>query len=227
MKRLLALVLCLVTCLVTFLCASSFDVLGQRNLTTKEKGIFALLRSPVEVSDGRYRLPEEAVQTGENYLSSLETPLTDIQIFAIMDYASKAINVISTSGTGDLTKWPEGSKNSFLENIDGIAQQLGLRARRTNNGAIEIYEPGTGTVITRQDRLVLMGDVNDDGKVNKGDLTLLLQYFAAFDFSEMKPSVEIGPGADVNGDGKIDTADLIRLVNQLKISGSELPFIGF
>jgi subtilisin family serine protease len=56
-------------------------------------------------------------------------------------------------------------------------------------------------------RIKLMGDINDDGKVDIKDLTLLIKAFGSY------PShPRWNPDADLNGDGKVDIKDLIKLL---------------
>ena len=57
----------------------------------------------------------------------------------------------------------------------------------------------------------ILGDVNNDGKVDIGDVVRLRQYFAEFDYDTLKAPFEIGAGADINGDQEINLADLVQL----------------
>ena len=54
-------------------------------------------------------------------------------------------------------------------------------------------------------KIILYGDINGDGKVNRSDLVRLTKYFAGYD-------VQIDETAsDVTGDGKVNRSDLVRL----------------
>jgi hypothetical protein len=56
-------------------------------------------------------------------------------------------------------------------------------------------------------RIKLMGDVNDDGKVDITDLVLLIKAFGSY---PGRP--RWNPNTDLNGDGKVDIIDLILLI---------------
>ena len=54
----------------------------------------------------------------------------------------------------------------------------------------------------------LLGDVNNDGKVNTADSTEVLR--SAAELATL--SEEAADSADVNGDGKVDTSDAVRIL---------------
>ena len=57
----------------------------------------------------------------------------------------------------------------------------------------------------------ILGDVNDDGKVDSRDVIMLRQYFAGFDYDSKKAPFEVGAGADMDLDGSVQLSDLVQL----------------
>jgi len=63
--------------------------------------------------------------------------------------------------------------------------------------------------------LYLFGDVNDDGKVNLGDLVFLINYL--YKYGPAPNPLEVG---DVNSDGTVSVGDIVYLINYLFYGGS-------
>ncbi|HNR97837.1 MAG TPA: hypothetical protein PKX48_04065 [Planctomycetota bacterium] len=72
------------------------------------------------------------------------------------------------------------------------------------------FEAGPDTVTAGGDIYILMGNVNDDDKVNIADAVALLQYL----FAAGKPPV-CAKAADTNDDNKLDIADAIKILGYL------------
>ncbi|WP_405354973.1 dockerin type I domain-containing protein, partial [Ruminococcus sp.] len=62
-----------------------------------------------------------------------------------------------------------------------------------------------------QEETVLVGDVNNDGKVTVADVTYLQMYLAGNSSVVIKNT----KAADANGDGKIDVADVTKIQTML------------
>lgn len=55
----------------------------------------------------------------------------------------------------------------------------------------------------------ILGDINNDGKLNNKDLTRLFQYLSDWDVEVKEVAL------DINGDGKVNNKDLTRLFQYL------------
>ena len=155
MRKVMALVLCAVMVLSVLSLAVS-----ARTLTDGEKSIFTELRSTATAADGGFKIPEETVKQGENYLAGTDTALTDDQVKAILGYIADAKKAVTESGTGVASKWTRETKDRIFADIKAAAEVLRLSARKDSADAIEIFDPNTGTVIVKQDHLVKVTGLN-------------------------------------------------------------------
>ena len=155
MRKVMALVLCAVMVLSVLSLAVS-----ARTLTDGEKSIFTELRSTATAADGGFKLPEETIKQGENYLAGTSTPLTDEQVKKILDFIADAKKAVTESGTGVASKWTKETKDRIFADVKDAAEVLNLSARKDNDAAIEIFSPTDGAVIVKQDHLVKVTGLN-------------------------------------------------------------------
>ena len=101
---------------------------GARTLTAEEKALFQQFRDTVAVSDGSFRLPEEVIVQGENWLMQQDFEVTAEQIAIIKAEFVAAQGVVKTADTGKPIKWTAAEKDAVLLHIDNAAKQVGLRA---------------------------------------------------------------------------------------------------
>ncbi|MCD7769155.1 MAG: dockerin type I domain-containing protein, partial [Oscillospiraceae bacterium] len=83
--------------------------------------------------------------------------------------------------------------------------EITKEATESEAGVITYTCTNCGASYTENYYLYVLGDVNDDGKVNTRDIILVSQYLAGL------VELSIQDAADVNGDGKINTRDLILI----------------
>lgn len=87
---------------------------------------------------------------------------------------------------------------------------------------LDIVNPTTGTEYEYKYKIVLLkyeqkeikytlGDVNNDGNINKDDLQMIQDYI----MGKVSLTVQQYKAADLNGDGQVNSADYVRLKNQL------------
>ena len=123
MKKVLTFVLAIV-----MVVALATMTAGARTLTAEEKALFQQFRDKVAVSDGAFRLPEEVLVQGENWLMQQDFQLTAEQIAIIKAEFVAAQNVVREANTGKPINWTQAQKDAVLFHIDNAAQQVGLRA---------------------------------------------------------------------------------------------------
>ena len=123
MKKVLTFVLAIV-----MVVALATMTAGARTLTAEEKALFQQFRDKVAVSDGAFRLPEEVLVQGENWLMQQDFQLTAEQIAIIKAEFVAAQNVVRDADTGKPINWTQAQKDAVLSHIDNAAQQVGLRA---------------------------------------------------------------------------------------------------
>lgn len=87
---------------------------------------------------------------------------------------------------------------------------------------LDIVNPTTGTAYEYKYKIVLLkyeqkeikytlGDVNNDGNINKDDLQMIQDYM----MGKIPLTVQQYKAADIDGDGQVTSADYVRLKNQL------------
>lgn len=87
---------------------------------------------------------------------------------------------------------------------------------------LDIINPTTGTSYEYKYKIVLLkyeqkeikytlGDVNNDGNINKDDLQMIQDYM----MGKVSLTVQQYKAADLDGDGQVTSADYVRLKNQL------------
>ena len=96
--------------------------------------------------------------------------------------------------------------------------QVTFQAKAAGNTAISLYEDSVGTNGYRGDAIVksvviekpayVLGDVNEDGKVNMTDVNRLFRYTTRKEISLTEAQLA---AADVTGDGKVNITDVNRL----------------
>lgn len=123
MKKVLTFVLAIV-----MVVALATMTAGARTLTAEEKALFQQFRDKVAVSDGAFRLPEEVLVQGENWLMQQDFQLTAEQIAIIKAEFVAAQNVVREANTGKPVNWTQAQKDAVLLHIDNAAKQVGLRA---------------------------------------------------------------------------------------------------
>ncbi len=70
----------------------------------------------------------------------------------------------------------------------------------------------TSTKVNDKYTIVVLGDINGDGKIDTADLLNIQKHLLSI--SKITNSIKI-KSADINGDGKIDTADLLKIQKKL------------
>ena len=104
---------------------------------------------------------------------------------------SQTVNPASAEGTYNLTfhlPHTGGKIGNYTVNVSAV------------------YE-GQQATDSRTFEVILLGDVNDDGKVELADLMLVIKYYGT-----TPSSPDWYPDADVNGDGKVELADLMLVI---------------
>lgn len=101
---------------------------------------------------------------------------------------------------------------------EGEFLRVTFQAKATGNTAISLYEDSVGADGYRGDAIVksvviekpayVLGDVNEDGKVNMTDVNRLFRYTTRKEISLTEAQLA---AADVTGDGKVNITDVNRL----------------
>lgn len=148
MKKLMALVLAVVLVVAVLpMCVSA------RTLTAEEKALFDALKEHIAVKDGEFVLPADVIAQGENYVASLQNPLTANQIAKIEAEVKAAKAEVKKAGTGVASAWSKETKAAVLANIDNAAQAINCSAVVNAKGDIEVKD-AAGAVIVANDELV-------------------------------------------------------------------------
>lgn len=108
-----------------------------------------------------------------------------------------------TSGTNIVCE-----PNMTVENIKKVAKDAVFKS---GNEAKTTGNVGTGWTITSGGKtytVIVLGDINGDGKVNTGDTLAMSQHIEAF---KKVTNTNYLKAADVNGDGKVNTGDSLAL----------------
>lgn len=104
--------------------------------------------------------------------------------------------------------------------MDGASTRyLNLKSEKI---VLDIINPTTGTTYEYKYKIVLLkyeqkeikytlGDVNNDGNINKDDLQMIQDYM----MGKIPLTVQQYKAADIDGDGQVTSADYVRLKNQL------------
>ena len=97
-----------------------------------------------------------------------------------------------------------------MKAIKFLTIALALTAMQTVQAADNLNGKNNGTTIVQPTtEYYYVGDLNDDGKVNTLDLTLLQRYVNKWDGAENNVKNDLA--ADVNNDGKVNSLDLTIL----------------
>ena len=101
---------------------------------------------------------------------------------------------------------------------EGEFLRVTFQAKATGSTAISLYEDSVGADGYRGDAIVksvviekpayVLGDVNEDGKVNMTDVNRLFRYTTRKEISLTEAQLA---AADVTGDGKVNITDVNRL----------------
>ncbi|MBR7165957.1 MAG: hypothetical protein IKD18_06730 [Clostridia bacterium] len=148
MKRLMALVLAFMLVIAVLpMCVSA------RTLTAEEKALFDTLKEHVAVKDGEFVLPADVIAQGENYVASLQNPLTPDQIAAIKAEVKAAQAEVKTADTGLASKWSQATRNAILGHIDNAAKVINCNATANAKGGIDVKD-ATGAIVVTNDKLI-------------------------------------------------------------------------
>jgi len=93
------------------------------------------------------------------------------------------------------------------EEVSGMHSELGLLKSRLDESKTEIARLEKENAGLR-DRLVVLGDINGDGKADVSDALLVLEKLLS------GADVAYTPGADANRDGKVDVGDVLLILNK-------------
>lgn len=138
--------------------------------------------------------------------STFETLLSESTEYVItLDYTYTVDGVENTGYASTLINaYCDHSTTELVDAIEATTTSLGYTGDVTCTTCHDIIEEGK--II---DILYIPGDINNDGKVDNKDTTVLMKYFAGWD-------VDVNYNAlDVNEDGVINTKDTTRLMQYI------------
>ncbi|MBR3836869.1 MAG: hypothetical protein IKJ74_01875 [Clostridia bacterium] len=148
MKKLMALVLAVMLVVAVLpMCVSA------RTLTAEEKALFDTLKEHVAVKDGEFVIPADVIAQGENYVASLQNPLTPDQISKIKAEVQAAQAEVKKANTGVVSNWSESTRNAILNHIDNAAEAINCNATANAKGGIDVKD-ATGATIVTNDKLI-------------------------------------------------------------------------
>ena len=143
MKKLIAVLLA-----VLFVAALLPMSVSARNMTTEEKELFAYLRDAAKIIDpDGSRNSAEAIAQGENYIATLENPLTAQQIAMIKEEVQKAVDEVKSQTNGNVQDWDTDTRNEVLNHINGAAGVLDFTVTAGNKGNLTVKDETGKTIV--------------------------------------------------------------------------------
>ena len=207
------------------LAAAALSVfVGARSLTADEKALIEKLNTKIEVADGSFMLPPEAVMQAENYLASSDTPLTAEQASAIAAQFDAAVAVVKKEDTGEASGWSFAAKKEILTCVKTAAGVLNLSVVVDVAQKAAVLRDGQGATLSVNDQLFMVtgdavpGDLNGDTLVTAADAIYLLYHRL---FGEVR--YPVSQPADFTNDGNVTAADAIYLLYHTLFGAERYP----
>ena len=132
-------------------------------VTAPENGDVVVIYNPgnakalSSADSGYYKAGVEAAVTGENYIASLEKPLTARQINDIKAEVAAAKAEVKKANTGVVENWTQDTRNAILTHIDNAAKAIDCTATANTKGGIDIKDTAGATIVTNDELIKTTG----------------------------------------------------------------------